>query len=104
MRRRHRELSHAEKLVQTTQRLHMMQAINTALERWPEVSALAWEAESSEEFIRDLGALLGIDEFHATAVADLQLRRIPREQRALIRADVDEIEAVLANLRSTDPA
>ncbi|MCD9152945.1 DNA gyrase subunit A [Aeromicrobium duanguangcaii] len=101
--RRHREPSHAEMLAQATDRLHIMQALDSALERWPEVSALAWEAESTEEFITQLGELLGIDETQATAVADLQLRRIPREQRAWIRAQVDEIKVELAHLRSTDP-
>lgn len=101
--RRNRKPSHAEMLLTATRRLYIVQALDSALERWPEVSALAWEADSSEEFIIRLGALLGIDETQATAVADLQFRRIPREQRALIRAQVDEMQAEIARLSSTDP-
>lgn len=102
-RNRNRKPSHAEMLVQATESLHILQAIDNSLERWPEVSALAWEADSSEEFVIHLRALLGLDETQATAVRDLQLRRIPREERARIRVRVDELKAELANLRSTAP-
>lgn len=95
--------SHAEMLAQVTERLHIMRAIDDSMERWPEVSTLAWNAGSTEEFISQLGALLGIDETQATAVADQQLGRVPREQRARVRRHVDELNAELVNLRSTDP-
>jgi hypothetical protein len=65
----------------------------------PEVSALAWEASSDDEFVIRLRALLEIDESQAAAVSAQQLRRVPREQRAHVRAEVDEPKAELADLR-----
>ena len=102
--RRNRKPSHAELLARLTERLHIMRAIEDSLARWPEVSALAWEADSADEFVVRLGAVLGLDEIQATAVSELQLRRLPQEQRARIRAEVDDLEAELADLRSTDPS
>ena len=83
--------------------LRISDAVDKALERWPEVSALAWEAKSSQEFIAEVGALLGIDEDCAAAVADLQIRRIPREQRAEVHERVEELKAGIALLQATDP-
>lgn len=102
--RRNRQANHADMLAQVTESLHIMQALNDSLERWPEVSAIAWEADSTEEFEARLRALLGLTEVQATAVADQQLRRVPREQRARIHARIDELKSELADLKSIDPA
>lgn len=101
--RRNSKPSHAEMVAQATDRLHIVQAIDDSLARWPEVSALAWKTDSPEEFVAQLGVLLQLDETQATAVADQQLRRVTREQRTRIRAQVDELKEELAHLRSTDP-
>lgn len=49
-----------------------------------------------------IGALLGLDEVQATAVADQQLRRFPRQERARIRSRV-ELKSELADLKLVDP-
>lgn len=100
---RNDKTSHAEILAQVAERLHIMQAIESSLDRWPEVSALAWKADSSADLVAQLRAVLGVDEAQATAVADQQLRRVPREQRTHIRAQIDELLAEIAILRSTEP-
>lgn len=84
----------------TEARLRLYEAIDAALERWPEVSALAWEANSRKEFIAQLGVLLEIDQDRAEAVADLQVRRVPRDQRAEIREQLAGVRERLDELRT----
>lgn len=87
-------------LEDASERLHIMKPIDDALTRWPEVSALAWAAESTEEFVTQLITLLGIDETQANAVMDQQLRRIPADQRARIGATVSDLGAEIARYKS----
>lgn len=89
-----------DRIEQVRDQLRIYEAISRAFERWPEVSALAWEAGSTEEFETQLRALLDIDRTQASAIADCQFRRLPREQRARARATVADLNSELARLKN----
>ena len=79
-------------------RIHVDEAIDSALSRWPEVSVLAFESTSPSELVDALRSLLGFDEVQATAVMDMQLRRVTSLERRNISDRLADARASLREL------
>ncbi|MDT4910881.1 MAG: gyrase subunit, partial [Pseudonocardiales bacterium] len=85
-------LSEAEK------RAHILRALLKALDQLDAVIALIRSAPSAEESKAGLMSLLEIDDVQATAILDLQLRRLAALERQRIIDEAAEIEAKIADL------
>jgi DNA gyrase subunit A len=86
------------------ERAHILRALLKAIDRIDEVIALIRGSESANAARQGLMDLLEIDEIQATAILDLQLRRLAAlERQALIdeydqlMAEIAEYEAILAS-------
>ena len=79
-------------------RIYILGALDAALTRWPEVSAVAYACDSSDALVDGLRDLLGIDEVQATAVMDMQTRRVTRLERQRIADQLAEETAALQDL------
>ncbi len=79
-------------------RIYILEAIDAALTRWPEVSAVAYACDSPDALVDGLRHLLGIDEVQATAVMDMQTRRVTRLERQRIADQLAEVRAELHDL------
>lgn len=80
---------------QLRDQVRILEGIHRALTRWPEVSALAFESDSVGSLVEGLGALLGIDEEQASAVSEMQVRRVSRAERERIAQSLAELRAQL---------
>lgn len=85
------------------EKLHILEGLDTALSRWPEVSGLAFEAESSRSLIENLMALLDVDAVQATAISDMQIRRLGRSAREQLAGELTELREHL-RLAEAKPA
>jgi DNA gyrase subunit A len=85
-------------LQQAEERAHILRALLKALDQLDAVIALIRSAPSAEESKAGLMALLEIDELQATAILDLQLRRLAALERNRIIEEAAEIEAKIADL------
>ena len=74
-------------------RIHILRGLLKALDALDEVIALIRRSPSADEARAGLMALLDIDEVQATAILDMQLRRLAALERARILADFQAIEA-----------
>ncbi|MCL2781729.1 MAG: DNA gyrase subunit A [Actinomycetia bacterium] len=92
VRRTEHRLREAEK------RAHILRAYLKALDALDAVIALIRSSPSAEEARVGLMALLDIDEIQATAILDLQLRRLAAMERQRIIDEATEIEARIADL------
>ena len=63
------------------ERLHILQPLHDALQRWPEVSDVVYTSTSEKQAKRRLRQLMGIDDVQAQAVMDIQLRRASDDER-----------------------
>jgi DNA gyrase subunit A len=86
------------------ERAHILRALLKAIDRIDEVIALIRGSESANAARQGLMALLEIDEIQATAILDMQLRRLAAlERQALtdeyeqLMAEIAEYEAILAS-------
>lgn len=86
------------RLDQAEKRAHLLRGLVAALNMLDEVIALIRASRDSEAARRGLMDLLGIDEVQATYILDTQLRRLAAMEIAKIRADLDEIERLVADL------
>jgi DNA gyrase subunit A len=73
------------------ERIHILRALLKALDQLDAVIALIRSSPSAEEARTGLMALLEIDEVQATAILDLQLRRLAALERQRIIDEHDEI-------------
>jgi DNA gyrase/topoisomerase IV subunit A len=78
-------------------RLSIYESISTAMDRWPEVSAVAASAESREEVAALLGALLNINEQQADAVMSINVSSLAKRRRAGIEDEIRSLRAELAD-------
>jgi DNA gyrase/topoisomerase IV subunit A len=78
-------------------RLSIYEAISTAMDRWPEVSAAAASAESREEAATLLGALLDINEQQADAVMSINVSSLAKRRRAGIEDEIYSLRAQLSD-------
>ncbi len=85
-------------LKQAEERAHILRALLKALDQLDAVIALIRNAPSAEEARGGLMQLLDIDELQATAILDLQLRRLAALERNRIIEEAAEIEAKIADL------
>jgi DNA gyrase subunit A len=86
------------RLRKAEERAHILRALLKALDQLDAVIALIRNAPSAEDARGGLMTLLEIDELQATAILDLQLRRLAALERNRIIEEAAEIEAKIADL------
>ena len=86
------------RLRKAQERLHIVAALLAAIDAIDEVIALIRGAESAEAARGGLMALLNLDEIQATAILDMQLRRLAALERQHLIDERDELEARIADL------
>jgi DNA gyrase subunit A len=79
------------------ERIHILRGLLKALDQLDAVIALIRNSPSAEEARGGLMQLLDIDELQATAILDLQLRRLAALERQRIIDEHDEIQAEIAD-------
>ena len=85
------------RLRKAEERAHILRALLKALDQLDAVIALIRNAPSAEESKAGLMQLLEIDDGQATAILDLQLRRLAALERQKIVDEAAEIEAKIAD-------
>jgi DNA gyrase subunit A len=85
-------------LKQAEERAHILRGLLKALDQLDAVIALIRNAPSADDARGGLMQLLEIDELQATAILDLQLRRLAALERNRIIEEAAEIEAKIADL------
>ena len=88
------------RLRKAEERAHILRGLVKALDQLDEVIALIRSSPSAEEARGGLMALLEIDEVQATAILDMQLRRLAALERQKIIDDLAVIEAQIAELQA----
>ncbi|WP_286928463.1 MULTISPECIES: DNA gyrase subunit A [Aeromicrobium] len=78
------------------ERLHILQAIHDALQRWPEVSDVVHSSKSEQQARRRLRELMGFDDVQAQAAMDTQLRRTSEHERERISQQLNKMKDALA--------
>jgi DNA gyrase subunit A len=86
------------RLKKAEERAHILRAYLKALDALDAVIALIRRSPSAEEARSGLMELLEVDEIQATAILDLQLRRLAALERQRIIDEATEIEARIADL------
>jgi DNA gyrase subunit A len=86
------------RLRKAQERLHIVAALLAAIDTIDEVITLIRGAESAEAARGGLMALLNIDEVQATAILDMQLRRLAALERQHLTDERDDLEAKIADL------
>ncbi|TDQ05159.1 intein-containing DNA gyrase subunit A [Labedaea rhizosphaerae] len=86
-------------LAEAERRAHILRGLVKALDALDEVIALIRRSPSAEEARPALMSLLDIDEVQATAILDMQLRRLAALERQKIIDDLAKIEAEIADLQ-----
>jgi DNA gyrase subunit A len=87
------------RLRKAEERAHILRGLVKALDALDEVIALIRRSPSAEEARPALMELLEIDEIQATAILDMQLRRLAALERQRIIDDLAKIEAEIADLK-----
>jgi DNA gyrase subunit A len=88
------------RLREAEDRLHIRRGLLKALDRLDEVIALIRAADSAEAARGQLTGLLEIDELQATAILDMQLRRLAALERQRLAEEAAELEVRIADLQS----
>ncbi len=88
------------RLRKAEERAHILRGLVKALDALDEVIALIRRSPDVNEAREGLMALLDIDEIQATAILDMQLRRLAALERQRIIDDLAEIELVIADLEA----
>jgi len=86
-------------LAEAEKQAHIYRGLVKALDALDEVIALIRRSRNSEEAREGLKALLDIDDVQATAILDMQLRRLAALERQKIIDKLAELEAVIADLK-----
>ena len=87
------------RLRKAEERAHILRAYLKALDALDAVIALIRNSPSAEQARTGLMQLLEIDEIQATAILDLQLRRLAALERLRIQEEASEIEAKIADFQ-----
>ena len=87
------------RLDKAEKRAHILRGLVKALDMLDEVIALIRRSPSAEESKAGLMALLDVDEIQATAILDMQLRRLAALERQKIIDELAEIELEIADLK-----
>jgi DNA gyrase subunit A len=88
------------RLRKAQERAHILVALLKAQDRIDEVIALIRRSESADAARTGLMALLDIDEVQATAILDMQLRRLAALERQRLQDEHDELMAEIADYES----
>jgi len=88
------------RLRKAQERAHILVALLKAQDRIDEVIALIRGSESADAARTGLMALLDIDEVQATAILDMQLRRLAALERQRLQDEYDELMAEIADYES----
>jgi DNA gyrase subunit A len=88
------------RLRKAEERAHLLRALGKALDMLDAVIALIRGADSADAAREGLMALLDIDEIQATAILDMQLRRLAALERQRILDELQEREAEIADLNN----
>ena len=86
-------------LAEAEKQAHIYRGLVKALDALDEVIALIRRSRTTEEAREGLKALLDIDDVQATAILDMQLRRLAALERQKIIDKLAELEAVIADLK-----
>ncbi|WP_436493014.1 intein-containing DNA gyrase subunit A [Actinokineospora sp. HUAS TT18] len=94
------------RLRKAEERAHILRGYAKALDMLDEVIALIRRSPSADEAKSGLITLLDVDEIQATAILELQLRRLAALERQKILDELAEIERTIADLEAilADPA
>ncbi len=87
------------RLDQAEKRAHILRGLVKALDMLDEVIALIRRSPSADESKAGLMELLDVDEIQATAILDMQLRRLAALERQKIIDELATIEREIADLR-----
>ncbi|MBB5854109.1 DNA gyrase subunit A [Amycolatopsis umgeniensis] len=87
------------RLRKAEERAHILRGLVKALDMLDEVIALIRRSPSAEEARPALMSLLDVDEIQATAILDMQLRRLAALERQRIVDTLAEIELEIADLK-----
>ena len=87
------------RLRKAEERAHILRGLVKALDALDEVIALIRRSATPDEARQGLMRLLEIDEIQATAILDMQLRRLAALERQKIIDELAEIELKIADLR-----
>jgi DNA gyrase subunit A len=90
----------AFRLRKAEERAHILRALAKALDQLDAVIQLIRSSPSAEEARGGLMQLLDIDEIQATAILDMQLRRLAALERQRIIDELAEIETQIAELQA----
>src|ERR671920_2304807 len=88
------------RLRKAEERAHILRALLKAIDQLDAVIALIRASESADAARGGLMQLLDIDEVQATAILDMQLRRLAALERQRILDELAEIEARIADLQA----
>ena len=88
------------RLRKAEERAHILRALLKALDQLDAVIALIRASESAEASKAGLMELLDIDDVQATAILDMQLRRLAALERQRIIDEYAELEALIADLNA----
>jgi DNA gyrase subunit A len=88
------------RLRKAEERAHILRGLAKALDQLDAVIALIRSSESAEAARSGLMELLEIDEIQATAILDMQLRRLAALERQRILDELGELEARIADLQA----
>ena len=80
------------------EQLTIFSAIHAAMSRWPEVSALAAEAQETDDARQRLCSLLGVSELGSNAILEMQLRRVTVLEREQMGRRIRELESALEEM------
>ena len=89
----------AYRLRKAEERAHILRGLAKALEALDEVIALIRRSPSADEARTGLIGLLDIDELQATAILDMQLRKLAALERQKILDDLAEFERLIADYK-----
>ena len=90
----------AYRLRKAEERAHILRGLVKALDMLDEVIALIRRSPSADEARTGLMKLLDVDEIQATAILDMQLRRLAALERQRIIDELVEIEIEIAELKA----
>ena len=88
------------RLRKAEERAHILRALLRAIDVIDEVIALIRASESADAARTGLMSLLEIDEIQATAILDMQLRRLAALERQRLQSEYDELMAEIADYES----
>ena len=82
------------------ERLHILEALRVAIKNIDLVIQIIRKSKSAEEARQNLMSKLNLDEIQATAILDLQLRRLASLERQKIEDEYQQVSETIKNLKT----